>query len=86
MDKSNDVNYWEKQNKGYLLDQLAARGYRGDTKKTVRMTKKTSGINRNLPGEMNKKNRSLVNIGIQKRPNKKHPIIWLPGVRYGPCL
>jgi hypothetical protein len=40
IDKSNDVVYWEKQNKGYLLDQLAARGYRGDVKKTARMTKK----------------------------------------------
>jgi hypothetical protein len=40
IDKSNDAVYWEKQNKGYLLDQLALRGYRGDTKKTARMTKK----------------------------------------------
>ena len=40
IDKSNDAVYWEKQNKGYLLDQLAARGYRGDTRKTARMTKK----------------------------------------------
>ena len=39
IDKSNDVVYWEKQNKGYLLDQLAARGYRGDAKKTAKMTK-----------------------------------------------
>jgi hypothetical protein len=40
IDKSNDAVDWEKQNKGYLLDQLALRGYRGDTKKTARMTKK----------------------------------------------
>ena len=39
IDKSNDVNYWKSKNKGYIVDQLAARGYRGDAKKTARMTK-----------------------------------------------
>ena len=38
-DNNNDVNYWQKKNKGYILDQLALRGYRGDAKKTARMTK-----------------------------------------------
>jgi hypothetical protein len=38
-DKNNDVNYWQKEHTGYILDQLALRGYRGDAKKTARMTK-----------------------------------------------
>jgi hypothetical protein len=39
IDKSNDVNYWKSRNKGYIVDQLALRGYRGDAKKTAKMTK-----------------------------------------------
>jgi hypothetical protein len=39
VDKSNDINYWKSKNKGYIVDQLALRGYRGDAKKTAKMTK-----------------------------------------------